>query len=133
MKRNAFTLIEVIIAIGMLTVAVSVVASLQLRSLFRVLRDRDMIEKIFLIKKDVYAMWLKPPAKQFKKINKLEDKEMAIATVVSGINPKSSLASLGDRLQMVCVTGAWKQNQIKQRVAMGAVIFKPYQSDKEKQ
>ena len=132
MKRNAFTLFEVIISIGVLTVAVSVVASLQLRSLFRVLRDRDALEKVFLIKKDVYAMWLKPPVKQYKKTNKLEDKEMAIATVVGGVNPKSSLASLGDRLQMVCVTGAWKQNQVKQNITMGAVVFKPYQADKEK-
>src|SRR5579862_3690490 len=64
-SRPAFTMIEVLLALSILASSVFLLSRLNVRSLFRVMRDRDEIEKIFLIKKDFYKFLYKTDQKNW--------------------------------------------------------------------
>lgn len=132
--KPAFTLFEVLLALALLVGAVSMIANLEYRSLSRVLRDRDEIEKIFLIKKELYTHFFKLPEKAKKIVTKLESPgpEIAIATQIVDVAPKSSLFRLKDKLTIVQTQGRWKIGKDDYDATMIAVAFKP-KSDKEKE
>lgn len=71
-NKGAFTLLEVLMALGIVIMAVSIIANLQIRSLDRMLRDRDDLEKIFLLKRTVYESFLNPPQDQKKALPSLK-------------------------------------------------------------
>ena len=131
-KRSAFTFVEVILALGMLIAAVSVVAHIQLRSLLRVTSDRDEIEKVFLIKKELYKIFLKFPKRFKKTVLRLEESEIAFATQEASINAKSSLAPLKDRIKMIQIQGNWKRDGIPQESLMVALVLNPEFGQEEK-
>lgn len=132
--RPAFTLFEVLLALALLVGAVSVIANLEFRSLTRVLRDRDQIEKIFLIKKELYKHFFKLPERTKKIVTKLESPgpEMVMTTEVINVAPKSSLASLKDTLKFVKTQGRWKISKDEVDATMIALVFDP-KKDKEKE
>jgi len=132
MRSPAFTLFEVIAAIGILVVAVSMIARLQMRSLLRITRDHDSLEKIFLVRKELNTYCVQWPNVQRKRVVKLESPEMTITTMSNDIEKKSSLASFKDRLKMVRVEGTWKQDRSTRSVDMMMVQFKAPQPEKEK-
>ena len=109
----AFTIFEVLISLGILVAMVSIVANFELRSLLRVLGDRDELEKVFFIKKDQYIQSLKNHIEQKKYTQKLEEPRMKYISMVNAINPKSSLASLRHRLFIVHTIGTWKYERVE--------------------
>jgi len=134
MKKNVgFTLIEVLIAMAILTSAILIVSNLELRSFLRIVRDRDEIEKIFLLKQSVYNVLLKAQNEKFKNknIQKLEKPELSITTVIEEIPPKSSLKDYKDKLRFVKVQGTWKRDGYPQEMVLTAVMLRPL-DDKEK-
>lgn len=108
------------------------IATLEFRALSRVLRDRDEIEKIFLIKKELYASFLKLPEKLKTIITKHENPEISITTQFGQIHPKSSLARLKERLQPINTQGVWKRGKDQYDATMIAFAFKP-ETDNEKE
>jgi prepilin-type N-terminal cleavage/methylation domain-containing protein len=134
MKKNVgFTLIEVLIAMAILTSAILIVSNLELRSFLRIARDRDEIEKIFLLKQSVYNVLLKAQNEKFKNkdIQKLEKPELSITTVIEEIPPKSSLKDYKDKLRFVKVQGTWKRDGYPQEMVLTAVMLRPL-DEKEK-
>jgi len=134
MKKNVgFTLIEVLIAMAILTSAILITSNLELRSFLRIARDRDEIEKMFLLKQSVYTVLLKSRNEKFKnkEIQKLEKPELSITTVLEEINPKSSLKDFKDKLRVVKVQGTWKQDGVPREMVLNALILRPL-DNKEK-
>ena len=131
MMKKAFTLLEVLMAIGIVIMAVSIVANLQLRSLNRLLFDRDQLEKVFYIKKVMSEYFLTPPKTQKKAILKLENPEISIATIIEDIDKKSSLAVLKDKVRVVRSHGEWKASHDKREMIMVTVIPKISSDKKE--
>ena len=136
-KKNSpsFTVFEVLLSLGILVAMVSIVANLELRSLLRVLSDRDELEKIFFIKKDQFIQSLKHHIEQKKYTQKLEEPLMKYTSAVVAINPKSSLASLRHRLFIVHTVGTWKYERAEheQRVTTFVTKNEPKKdTDKEK-
>lgn len=135
MKKNVgFTLIEVLIAMAILTSAILITSNLELRSFLKIARDRDEIEKMFLLKQSVYAVLLKTQIEKFKakEIQKLEKPELSITTILEEINPKSSLKEFKDKLRVVKVQGTWKRDGSPQEMILTAVMLRP-RDNKEKE
>ena len=131
-KRSAFTIFEVLLAIGILVFAVSIIARLQMRSLSRMLRDHDDIEKIFLIKKELYTIFLRPPMEVKKTKVTLEDPEMSINIRLQDIQKKSKLARFSDSIRLVYCLGTWKYENNPRDSVMVALIPKPEPKKEEK-
>jgi len=132
-KSSAFTIFEVLLSLGILVTAVSIVANLEMRALLRVLNDRDELSKIFFIKKEQYLQSLKHHKEQKKFMQKLEDPVMKITSQVDSISPKSSLASLKHRLFLVQSTITWKYERVERLTGMTTfVIRNELKKEKEK-
>ena len=118
---------------AILTSAILIVSNLELRSFLRIARDRDEIEKIFLLKQSVYNVLLKAQNEKFKNkdIQKLEKPELSITTVIEEIPPKSTLKEYKDKLRFVKVQGIWKRDGHPQEMVLTAVMLRPL-DDKEK-
>jgi hypothetical protein len=129
--KKGFTIFEVLLAIGILVTAFSVIIFLQTRFLFRVFQDQDEVEKTFLIKKELYNHYLKPPKESRKYVKKLEDSEMTLTTIVEPINKKSSLEPLKDLLRIARMHAVWKKDNAERAADM--VTFVPkLEKEKEK-
>ncbi len=132
MKRAGFTLIEVLMAMGVLIIAVSIIANLQLRSLLRMTRDRDDIEKVYLLKQELFKHFLEQQKQKKKFTSSLENPEIKFTTNVDQIHSKSALADLKENLLWVKTEGQWKLDNDKRSTNMVALVFKPREKKDEK-
>ena len=108
-NHHGFTTIEVIVAMFILASSVYVLADVQVRSMFKILRDRELLQKIFILKKKT-AEFVPLISKEFKPSKeKLEDMELTLR-VESFEFPKKSLLRelLGEDLDCLRTTGEWK-------------------------
>lgn len=124
-QSAAFTLIEVLMALGILVMAVSIIANLQFRSLTRVLKDRDEIEKTFLTKKEHYRYFLQHQKQNGKITTKLEELSMVMTTEIGKINSKSPLAQLRENLRVINTTSQWRFENQERSVEFLSFVFKP--------
>lgn len=132
MKRAGFTLIEVLMAMGVLIIAVSIIANLQLRSLLRMTRDRDDIEKVYLVKQELFKHLLEQQKQKKKFTSSLENPEIKFTTNVDQIHSKSALADLKENLLWVKTEGQWKLDNDKRSTNMVALVFRPREKKDEK-
>ncbi len=109
-QSQGFTTIEVIIAMFILASSVYVLSDVQVRSMFKMLRDRDMLQKIFIIKKKAVEYVPLIPKKFKPSKEKLEDVDVMLR-VESFEFPKKSLLRdlLSDELDCLHISGEWRQ------------------------
>jgi len=131
-NSQGFTLIEVILAMGVLTSTVFIISGLMLRSFLRVQENRDDIEKVFLIKRELYANYFKPPENNKKNVQKIEEPAITITSKLYEINKKSSLRDLSKTLRIVRSDAIWKMNNNVRESSMASFIFQP-QKEEQKQ
>ncbi len=134
MKRTAgFTLFEVLIAIFILVSSVFVLSDLQIKSLFRVLSDKEKIDRVFLVKKELYKLYRKFPKKKKAMVVKLEDPDpdIKITTQEVEIGRKSILKDMKDQIAVFQTEGQWRSGQFDNEIKMLFFVPKP-QEDKDK-
>lgn len=135
-NKPGFTLFEVLLAMGILTLAVTQISDLQFRSLFRVLQDRENIERVFFVKREVYKnFWSeKPPQKELpkKEIQQVEDPELKLTTEVLDIDPKSSLKTFKSKIKIIHTSGDWKSSNGSKNITMVGLVFRPQKEEQEK-
>jgi hypothetical protein len=127
-------LLEVLLAMSVATVAIAVASSLQLRSWIRVTRDHDDLEKVFLIKKSLYAAYSEPNVRAQRVVTHLENPPVKITTEFNDVSAKSSLAEFKNNLRMARVMGAWKFENASRANTMIVVVprFEPKSTPEKK-
>jgi prepilin-type N-terminal cleavage/methylation domain-containing protein len=118
-----FTLIEVILAMSVLTTTVFITSGLMLRSFLRVHENRDDIEKVFLIKNELYKNYFKPPKSTQPVVKKIEKPEITITSVIDDINEKSSLKDLRKNLKIVRSDAIWTKDEIIKESSMLSFVY----------
>jgi prepilin-type N-terminal cleavage/methylation domain-containing protein len=129
---HGFTLIEVILAMGVLTTTIFIITGLMLRSFLRVQENRDDIEKVFLIKRELYAHYFKPPKDDKKIVKKIEEPIVTITSQRYEINKKSSLHELKDSLKIVRSDAIWKVDAFFREASMVSFVFQPKKEEQKK-
>jgi hypothetical protein len=129
---HGFTLIEVILAMGVLTTTIFIISGLMLRSFLRVESNRDDIEKVFLIKRELYAHYFKPPKDNKKIVKKIEEQAVTITSQLGEINKKSSLHELKDNLKIVRSDAIWKTDKFFREASMVSFVFQPKKEEQKK-
>lgn len=129
MVKKAFTLVEVLLALGLLTSAVFVISNLQIRSLLRIMSDRDDIEKIFLIKKELYKYYISPPKPPKKVTTKIESLDMTMVTNIIKPAAKSSLGPIKSRINILNTQASWVHERLKKDVILMTIMHKPLSKD----
>ncbi len=115
-------LLEVFLAMSIATVAIAVASNLQLRAWIRITRDHDELEKVFLIKKNLYDAYQDQAQRTKKIVTQLEQPAMKITTDVEGIPKKSSLAPLKESAKIVRSVGVWKFENAARYISMILVM-----------
>lgn len=123
-NSSAFTLLEVLIALFILTSAVVITTDVQFRSYFRVTDHQTAIENLFLIKKELYKQFINPPALGKRIVVQLEKPDIKIASESIEISNKSGLKSLKDSLHFIKTEGLWKKDGAVKTTKMICFAFK---------
>lgn len=110
MKKKAFTLIETLIAIMILAVSITILSSLQVRTFFRVLKGREAINRVFLIKKEFYESFFELPKIKKPITKEFEDINLKVTTIFKDIEKKSSLNNFVGEMQILESTGQWSSD-----------------------
>jgi prepilin-type N-terminal cleavage/methylation domain-containing protein len=132
MKNNkGFTLIEVLMALFILTGSVFVLSDLQIKSIFRTLKSRDEINRIFLIKEKLYSNYINPPKKTKKVVDQTEEPETTSTVEISEIEKSSELRDFVDDIHIVSCLGEWQSNDDKFERKMISFILKPKEKEKK--
>ena len=127
---KGFTIFEVLIAVFILVSSVFVLSDLQIRSSFRVLRDREYIDRVFLVKKDFYHTLIQIPKVGKTQVTSIEDPDIKVTTVAEEIGKKSALKEMKEKLLMVRSEGVWESGPHTRKLTMLGYLIKP---DEEKE
>lgn len=124
-KINAFTLLEVMISMVFLTIAVTTVSETQIKSLFRLIQDRDHLERIFFIKQENYKkFWQENINEQSKKVSlEIENPDIKIKSELLDIEPKSALKEFKNKIKVVKTEGTWNGILRKSSAKMISLVF----------
>jgi prepilin-type N-terminal cleavage/methylation domain-containing protein len=130
-SRTGFTLIESLLAILVLGLFVSVITRLEVNTLSVLTRRRERIDRIFLIKKDLYEFFLRfsslvepfSLASEQKGTNnidkvvidKVQQPNVKISVAASEISSKSSLSDFKDFIRIVSAEGDWTEGEKSHR------------------
>ncbi|MFA6527469.1 MAG: prepilin-type N-terminal cleavage/methylation domain-containing protein [Candidatus Babeliales bacterium] len=128
--KHGFSFIEVMLAMLILTVTVTSISQLQFRSLTRVQRNDNLIEKIGLIKQRLLAFVLDDKKrKQLESmrphITKDEETGIKITTQLIEINKKSNLAPLKDLISIIQTEAAWSYEGSPRQEKMISFVLQP--------
>lgn len=122
MKRflGAFTIIEVMISLFILTTTMFVLSELQIRSMLRVWQSREDIDRVYIIKKFLYRMYQNPVDAR-KTSQKFDDPQMHMVIEPVEINKKSALAPYAKQLQYLRATAKWSRGSAQRTLNLFAL------------
>ncbi|MDQ5890971.1 MAG: hypothetical protein QG604_845 [Candidatus Dependentiae bacterium] len=104
--RTGFTLMEVMVSLFILSSSMFVLSELQVRSMIRVWQSREDIDRVYVIKKFLYKMYLNPSDAR-KTSQKFEEPPMHMVIEPVEINKKSALAPYAKQLHYLKATAKW--------------------------
>lgn len=109
MNKKGFTLLESLFALIILTIAVSIFSNTQMRSLLRVLKEKDFLDRIFLVRGELLSFLDKQDQKRVNNFKKnIEHPDLKIDCKIIDIDKKSKLKSFMNDIQIVKTQGDWK-------------------------
>jgi len=106
--RSGFTIVEVMISLFILSTSMFVLSELQIRSMLRVWQSREDIDRVYIIKKFLYRMYVRP-ADARKTAQKFDDPQMHMSIEPIEISKKSVLAPYAKSLQYLKATATWSR------------------------
>lgn len=108
MKRSAFTIIEVLFAIVLLSTALLMLAPMQMGSLNRILRGRGDLQRIYILREKLQELLVKPPKRLKGVAEKLEKPETELNLSFHEITKKSQLHEFAQDIIIARVDGRWQ-------------------------
>ncbi len=130
-NKSAFTLIEVLMVLGLLTLSLGIIVQMQMRSLNRLEQDRDMLQKVYILRRSMLDALKIPKADRLQLIKKdYEDGEIKTKTTLHDIGKKSKLKSFGKSMKMLATDATWQLRPGYKQHAQ--LIYFMYLPDEEK-
>jgi len=130
-QTQAFTLIEVMIALFILATTGFVLSSVQMRSYMRVESNRKNVERVYLIKKELYQLLMSPPKTDKPVVVKLEDPVLRITSNMVEVPKKSSLHVFNDNLRIIQSQADWKDAGLVRKEKMISFVYQEPEEEKK--
>ncbi len=108
MKRAAFTIIEVMFAIVLLSTALLMLSPMQLGSLTRIMRGRGDLQRIYILREKLQELLIKPPKKLKSEAEKREKPQTEINVTFHEIIKKSQLKEFSRDIVIARVDGTYQ-------------------------
>lgn len=132
-KQSGFSMFEVIVAMAILTSTVYVLSDLHIRSMYKMIREREQFLKIFLIKNALNEQ-LPVISKTFKPI-RINDENLSMQIIVNLVEPqKNSLLNelLGNQLSLIKSTGSWKNGPFSYNIELHSFAQREQEPNNDK-
>jgi hypothetical protein len=129
-KKEGFTLAEVLLSLTILVTSVYTLSRIQIRSSFKVAKNREEIHRVFLIKKELYKLFLNPKVKEKPFVTKLETPLTKITSHKQEIHKKSELNQFTKEIDIIWAEGEWKYNDNNYSLKMISFAPKPIKKEK---
>ncbi len=124
LRSAGFTIAEVMVALFILSTSLIVLSELQVRSMLRVWQSREDIDRVYVLKKYLYRMYLHPYDAR-KTSQKFEDPAMHMVIEPMPISKKSSLAPYAEQLQFLRAAGTWSRGTATRTLELFALAPRP--------
>ena len=120
----SFTLPEVLLALFVLAVSMTILSNLQIRAITRVGNNRENTEYIFIAKKKITELFLKPPKNTKPLKETLETPPLKIESKKIPLHKKSSLYPLfKDRIALLQTVVEWNHGSSKKNSELVTFIL----------
>ncbi len=107
--HSAFTLVEVLMILGLLTLCMGTIARMQVRSLNRLEQDKDALQKIYLVRRTMLDALKIPNADRLRLVKKeYQDGEIKVKTTLHDLSKKSKISSFSKNMRMLSTQASWQ-------------------------
>ena len=139
--KQGFTIVEVLLAMSILVSAIFVLSNLQMRVIYRVLKDKKTAATIYLVKKKLHlAMFTESKKKaEQKDINKklsgqvsAEEQSVKVSISSQAIGKKSKLVTFAKGMKLMKAEGTFDDRGKKQKILMSTFIQEPEKQEEKK-
>lgn len=132
---NGFGLLEVMIAMLLLTVIMSDTGRLQFTSIMRIMHHHNKLQMLYRLKKELFTVLAtKTPDEKIPVLEEGGDDELRIFFDVQPVGEKSLLGKSGSTsLYVITATARWLELNQKQTLSTGIVWYYPSDEEDEKQ
>jgi len=124
MKRPGFTLAEVLLSLFVLSSSMFILSELQVKSMIKVWHGREDIDRLYIIKKYLYKLFLEPKQAR-KQTRRIDEPAMKLTVDAHSFHKKSSLAPFRKRLQFASAVGEWERGTRKRQVRIVTLVPLP--------
>lgn len=108
MFKKGFSLLEVLMSLFILVAAVTIFSSLQLKSLLRINKEKNYLDRIFIVRDELINFINQQDEKKKKQSKKnIDEPELKIISEIIDIDKKSELNNFSEYIQIVKTEGAW--------------------------
>ena len=133
MKRcRGFTILEVLIAIGIFSSFLVLILRQQIFSVRREVAGTSKVDRIFYLEKYFFKPFFSPPKKAPRK-KKLEEPlpTMEIDVSMQGISRKSALKDVRENMVRLGVRGSWGSGVLAEEIELVGFVAKPKDTKKK--
>ena len=123
-RVSGFTIVEVMVALFIVSTSLFVLSELQVRSMLKVWQSREDIDRVYVVKKYLYRMCLNPEEAR-KTSQRFEDPVMHMNIAPILIHKKSSLAGYAKQLQFLQATATWSRGTATRILPLYAIAQRP--------
>ncbi len=138
-KPAGFTLLEVLLALFILVTALYVLSQAQIKSVQRVLRNREEVNRIFLVKKAWLEAFIKPSKDNKKSVTqKFKDPEVKIITAQQKLmrsllnRAQKDIKKSRDLLRAIMAQGEWTSGLFNEKIVVGGFVYKAEEKEEKK-
>ncbi len=121
LRKVGFTILEVMLALFILSTTLFVLSELQVRSMLRVWHSREDVDRVYVLKKYLYRMYFNPKEAR-KTTQKFDDPSMHMSIEPKPIHKKSALAAYAKKLQMLDAKATWSRGTATRTLQLYALI-----------
>ena len=128
--KSGFTIAEVMLALTVLVTTAFILSSIQIRSYFKVAKNREEVRRVFLIKKELYKTFLNYFEKDKPNIVNVDSPKTKIVSYKEEIQKKSSLKQFAKDVDIIWSEGTW--NYSDRDYSLKMISFFPRPEEKER-
>jgi|SaaInlLV_10m_DNA_2_1039722.scaffolds.fasta_scaffold20170_3 hypothetical protein len=128
--KSGFTIAEVMLALTVLVTTAFILSSIQIRSSFKVAKNREEVRRVFLIKKELYKTFLNYFEKDKPNIVNVDSPKTKIVSYKEEIQKKSSLKQFAKDVDIIWSEGTW--NYSDRDYSLKMISFFPRPEEKER-